>query len=331
MEEKKQTDGAAKGPGGAWALLEALRPRHWVKNAFVVAPILFSGKFVDLAAWGPCLAALAAFCMASSGVYLLNDVCDRQADRKHPVKKNRPIASGRLSVGVAVTASVVLMVAAVGLAAATDLLTFDASQPLGGWGLVVWTACYLVLNLLYSFWLKQHAIVDVLVVAMGFVLRGMAGAAAIQTPISPWLVVCTLTLCLFIALAKRRGELAEMPNGEAASARRAAVGYRRDTLEHMLAVSAGLAIVTYSLYCLAPRTIRVIGSGHMVWTIPLVIYGTFRYYRSTVQSGRGDAMAVLLGDRVMWLVVSAYVVLAALIIRYGRLPAVRNILDVGAY
>ncbi len=314
---------------GIAAFIEAARPIHWTKNVFVAAPLLFSGRFNEPRAWLECLLAVAAFCLLGSGMYLINDVCDRRQDQAHPVKRRRPIASGRLSAPAAVAGACALLAAGLAIVLAVARTTWDSSQALHGAGLLVWTVCYLVMNLLYSFWLKRHAIVDVLVVAMGFVLRAMAGAAAISVPISPWLVVCTLTLCLFIALAKRRAEIDEMPAGQAGQARPANRGYRKETLEHMLAVSAGLAIVTYCLYCLAPRTIAHIGSGHMVWTIPLVIYGTFRHYRNSQVQAASDAVSVLVRDRVMWLVGLAYVMLTGLIIKFGSIPAVRDILDIG--
>jgi len=313
---------------GATALLEAMRPQHWIKNGFVAAPLLFAGLFTSLTAWAESLAAVASFCLLASAVYLVNDICDRRSDRAHPVKRHRPIAEGRLSVDLAAAAAVVLALAGAALVAGVTWYVYDPSAPLGGWGLPVWTGAYLVLNLLYSFWLKKRAIVDVIVVAMGFVLRAMAGAAAIAVPVSPWLVVCTLTLCLFIAIAKRRSELGEVSGEQLAAARVASRGYDRETLEHMLTVSAALAILTYSLYCLAPRTVKHIGSGHMVWTIPLVIYGTFRYYRNTQRAAASDAVALLVRDKVMWIVLAAYAVLCAIIIQYGSAPAVKDILDV---
>ncbi len=325
-----QTQVQPESPGsrGIAALAEAMRPHHWVKNVFVLAPLLFSGLFDDLGKWIDCLTVVAGFCLLSSSVYLYNDVCDRNEDRAHPVKRNRPIASGRISPGLAIGWAIVLLIGGLGLVAKVQLEVRSADLPLGGLGLSVWTLGYVILNLLYSCWLKHHAIVDVLAVAFGFVLRAMAGAAAIAVPISPWLVVCTLTLCLFIALAKRRSEIAEMPEGEASSARKAHAGYHKLTIEHMLTVSASLAILTYSLYCLAPRTVNRIGSSHMVWTIPLVIYGTFRYYRTTHWTKMSDPLRVLVTDKIMWLVVILYAVLSALIIKFGSHESIRTILGV---
>lgn len=318
------------------AVVEAARPRHWIKNAFVAAPILFAGRFADPGAWIQGLAAVGSFCLLSSSIYLVNDICDRSADRLHPVKRDRPVASGRLSVAGASLAALLLALAGAGIAlavvvlgrgGAVPILAYPPDQPLGGMGLWVWAGGYVILNLLYSFWLKDRAIVDVLMVAMGFVMRAMAGAAAIAVPISPWLVVCTLTLCLFIAVAKRCGETVEMPSWQANASRKAQRGYEPGVIEHMLSVSAGLAILTYSLYCLAPRTVRTVGSAHMIWTIPLVIYGTFRYYRRCHRPGGADIVNVLLHDRVMWLVLLSYVIIVGLVITYGSNPAIRSILD----
>jgi len=318
---------AQAGAGLPRVLIEAMRPQHWVKNSFVLAPMLFSGRFTQLGAWAQCLPAVAAFCLLASGIYLINDICDRAEDRAHPIKRNRPVASGRLSTTAAGIAAVVLASAGLGLIAVVEILFYDPRQPLGGLGLMVWTGLYVVLNLLYSFWLKRHIIVDVLAVAMGFVLRAMAGAAAINVPISPWLVVCTLTLCLFIALAKRRSEITDMPPGQADAARRVNRGYPRDFLEHMLTVSAAAAILTYSIYCLAPRTVENVGSAHMVWTIPLVVYGMFRYYRLSELRTGGDPVSVLVRDRILWFVLAAYVLMSAVIITYGKVQSVRKILN----
>ncbi|MDY6914395.1 MAG: UbiA prenyltransferase family protein [Planctomycetota bacterium] len=315
---------------GLGAIFEAMRLPHWIKNAFVVAPILFAGRFNDLGAWGLSLAAVAAFCLLSSAAYLINDVCDRKNDRAHPLKRHRPVAEGRLSPTAAGGAGVLLAAGGLGIAVAVAAVGYDPAAALGGLGLVVWAGGYLLLNLLYSFWLKSHAVVDVIAVAMCFVLRAMAGAAAICVPVSPWLVVCTFSLCLFIALAKRRSELIELDAGCVGTSRPLGRSYDRRDLDYMLTVSTGLAILTYSLYCLAPRTVSQsnIGSAHMVWTIPLVVYGMFRYHRLTQQPGGGDPVSLLLRDRAMWAVLIVYVALASLIVRYGAHPSVRAVLDV---
>ena len=337
MVESSEQLGPQETRGVFFGLVESARPAHWVKNVFVAAPLLFSGRYAEGGAWLQCVPAVAGFCLLSSSIYLINDVCDRREDLQHPAKRNRAIASGRISPSTAIFVAVILgvlgivlsaVVVALGISGVVEALRYPMPQPLGGVGLLVWAGCYLVLNLLYSFWLKHRAIVDVIVVAVGFVMRAMAGAAAIAVPISPWLVVCTLTLCLFIAVAKRRSEIIEMPSGRADAVRKAHRGYQPQVIEHMLSVSAGLAILTYALYCLAPRTVSNIGSGHMVWTIPLVIYGTFRYYRRIHRPGASDIVAVLVRDKTMWLVILVYIVLSGIIITYGSHPWVKDLLDV---
>ncbi len=299
---------------GVAALIEAMRPTHWVKNVFVFAPVVFAHKFGQAAAWGQCLWAAAAFCLLASGVYLLNDVSDRRADRHHPVKRHRAVASGRLAPATAVLAGVALLILGLGRAA------------LGGMDLLVWACAYVAITLLYSYWLKKHPIVDVIIVALGFVLRAMAGAAAIDVRVSPWLVVCTFSLCLFIALTKRRSEIGSLD--DSAAARGANAGYDMADLNVMIAVSSAMAIITYALYCVAPRTVhQTVGSAHMIWTIPLVVYGVFRFNRVTSVSGR-DPIAVLVRDRAMWAVLVLYILMAGAVIQFGKCDALRNILDV---
>ena len=320
------------GPRGVGALAEALRPSHWIKNGFVAAAMLFSGRFMETTAWALTLGAVGVFCALSSGVYLINDVCDRRRDQAHPLKRRRAVASGRLPVGVAVVAGLVLLVGGLAAAAGLAMAIPDgfwngpAGQvPLAGWGIVVWAGAYVVLNALYSFWLKRHPIIDVIAVALGFVLRAMAGAAAIAVPISPWLVVCTFSLCLFIALTKRRAEIIDLPEEELATTRGVNVVYSRVGLDVMLTVAAAMALLTYSLYSLAPETISRLGSAHMVWTVPVVVYGLFRFNLLSRSSG-GDPVKVLVRDRAMWAVILLYVLLVAAVVKYGACDGVRSIL-----
>jgi 4-hydroxybenzoate polyprenyltransferase len=326
---------APAGTSGPSALAEAMRMPHWIKNAFVAAPLLFSRSYDQPLAWLYTLAAFAALSLLSSAGYLINDIRDRHADRLHPAKRCRPVASGRLSVATAALAAAVLMALGLAIAAALSgglaggLLppAHQGHQAMGGYGLLAWAGAYLAMSLCYSFWLKRLVIVDVLVVAMGFVLRAMAGAAAISVAVSPWLVVCTLSLCVYIALAKRRSELADLPADQAQAVRAANRSYDARDVEHMLTVSAAMAVLTYSLYCLAPSTIQHFGSAHMVWTIPLVVYGMFRYNRITRLAGAGEPVGVLLRDKPMWLVLAAYVALTALVQKVGSCPQLAGVLE----
>jgi len=306
----------AEGGGTVAALIEALRIPHWIKNAFVLAAMPFGGRWNSPLAWVMGVSAAGAFCLLSSAVYLLNDIADRRSDRAHPTKLGRPVASRRLSVAVAAGAAAVLLAAGAGTIAVLVAVLYDPMMPLRGAGLAVWAGAYLLLNLAYSLGLKTKPILDVLIVAMGFVFRAMAGAAAIAVAISPWLVLCTLMLCLFIALAKRRSEFVAL--GEAASqARRVHGFYTLNNLEHMLAVSAGLAVVTYSLYCLAPRTVARIGSAHLIWTIPPVVYGMFRTYCLMLAAKGEDPVRTLLRDKVMWLVGALWLLGVIAVLRWG--------------
>ena len=303
-----------------------MRIPHWTKNIFVLAALPFSGKWTEPFAWAMALGAFAAFCLLSSAIYLINDIADRKSDRIHPVKNRRPIASGRLSPAWAAAMAVALLVGGAGIVASLSYKLYRPGIPLAGMGLVVWSGVYVLINLAYSLGLKGRPILDVIIVAMGFVLRAMAGAAAIAAVVSPWLVVCTFMLCLFIALGKRRGEIVALGDDAAGQTRRVNRFYTLANIEHMLAVSAGLAILTYSLYCLAPATVERIGSSHLIWTIPLVVYGMFRYYCLTLSAGGDDPMRVLTRDKVLWLVGAAWLVCVIAVLRWGASDAVRGLL-----
>ncbi|MBS3820412.1 MAG: decaprenyl-phosphate phosphoribosyltransferase [Planctomycetes bacterium] len=314
---------------GLVALLEAMRPRHWVKNVFVMAPLIFARRFDSPQAWALAALAFAVFCLLSSAVYLVNDMCDRRGDQAHPDKRNRPIASGRLSTPLAAMAATALVAAAGALAAVVCVNPMGESLATARL-FVLWAGVYLLEGLFYSLAFKRVAILDVIIIAFGFVLRAMAGAAAIGVPTSPWLVLCTFTLCLYVALSKRRGEIEQLGEDISARARSTNRSYDRTELDRMLTVSVGLAIMSYCLYCLSPRTVEAFGSANMIWTAPLVIYGMFRYDRVSRRRGRGDVVSVLMCDRTMWLVLLAYVLLAGAIIRYGAQPPLQNLLDVYA-
>ena len=170
------------------------------------------------------------------------------------------------------------------------------------------------MNIFYSMGLKQVALVDVIIVSAGFVVRAMAGAAAIGVASSPWLVLCTFSLCLYLAVTKRRVDL------------RDGGIYSEQELQRMEMISAGLAVLTYSLYCLAPMTVARIGSPHLVWTVPLVIYGIFRYERISRRSDNGDVVAMLIRDRVMWYVLLVYAIVVTAVMRWGADPIAADIL-----
>jgi 4-hydroxybenzoate polyprenyltransferase len=280
-------------------LLEQLRPRQWTKNAAVLAPLLFARSvFAGDSAWRAVLAGV-AFSLAASGVYVLNDWLDREKDRLHPEKRHRPIAAGRVGPGLAAA----LLGACWGGAAALSLHLGTAfSGVLGG---------YVAMQVLYSSWLKHQVLVDVLVIAIGFVLRVVAGAVAISVPVSNWLYLCTLLLALFLGFAKRRAELGVLEGD--AGAHRANLGeYSVALLDQLISVTAACCILAYGLYTVSPDTVRHVGSDDLKFTVPFVVHGIFRYLYLVHRRGLGGSPEkVLLTDAPMVVTVLGFLALAA--------------------
>jgi len=265
-------------------LVRLARPGHWLKNGFVFAALVFARRVTDAEAVLKTLEGFAAFCLASSAIYALNDVLDRSEDAQHPSKRTRPVASGAVSVGTAVALGFLLASGAVVVA-----------WHVGG-AFAATVAAYLVLMLAYILGLRRVAILDVLVIASGFVLRAYAGAVAIEVEASPWLLLCTLTLALFLGFAKRESERVVL--GEAASATRPLAWgvYTRQTLAHMMTVSAGLAIVTYMLYTVSAETIARLGHAWMFLTVLPVVYAVFRFYHMAVTGRASDPVDLVRRD-----------------------------------
>jgi 4-hydroxybenzoate polyprenyltransferase len=287
------------------ALVRSLRPVQWLKNGFVLAPIVFSGRVDDPTAWARSLAAVAAFCAASSATYLLNDVIDREADRRHPSKRNRPIASGRVTVAAAlITAALLIVVAGAGAVA------------LGGWFPAI-LGGYLALTVLYSVFLKDLVFIDVLVVAAGFVLRVVGGAVSIEVPVSRWLLLCTYLLALYLALGKRRAELALL--GDDAGNHRVVLGhYTLPLVDQAISVVLGATVLAYTLYTVAPDTIAKVGSDGLMATVPVVLYGLFRYLYLLHRHELGGSPArVLITDLPLLLCVVAWLAIAAAVVGVG--------------
>src|SRR5436190_2299222 len=283
-------------------LLEAMRPRQWSKNVFVLAGIVFAGRLFEGRAELRVLACFALFCAASSAVYLANDVADRASDVHHPLKRQRPVASGRLRPGAAIAACAVLTAAAL---AAAGLLNRET---------LAITAGYLASTFAYSFGLKRVFLLDVMIVAAGFVLRAAAGAAAIAAEISPWLLVCSFLLALFLALGKRRAELVLLKD-DAAFHRQALGGYSVPLLDSWLTALSGATIVSYAIYTQSPRTVEHFRTTNLVYTVPFVIYAMFRYQHHVVHLDAGaDPGSLLLKDRGLWLALLGWGVTAAIVI-----------------
>jgi 4-hydroxybenzoate polyprenyltransferase len=258
----------------ALSVLMALRPRQWVKNVFVLAALVFAGRLDDPQAVARAFGAFAVFCALSSAVYLVNDVRDRESDRRHPVKRRRPIAAGEVSPRAASAASVVLAVGAL-------LAAYRLSPGLGG----IATA-YFVVNLGYSFGMKRLVILDVMMVASGFLFRAWAGAAVLDVAISHWLVLCTGLLALFLGFVKRRQEIATL-GGEDAT-RAILREYSLPFLDQMISIVTGATVVAYALYAFSPEVAEKLGTQHMGLTIPFVVFGIFRYLYLVHRRGEGE-------------------------------------------
>jgi len=288
--------------GVALALLQAMRPKQWTKNLIVFAALIFDLQLDEPTRVLVALAAFLAFCLASGAVYLVNDLLDREADRRHPTKRHRPIASGRLPERIAVLAAVIAIVGA----PVAGLLI----RP--GFGAIL--AVYIALMLAYSLWIKHVVILDVFAIAAGFVLRAAGGAVALDVPISPWLYVCTVLLALFLGFGKRRNEIKVLEE-VAGLHRRNLDEYSVGLLDQMIMLTAAATIMSYSLYTFTAPTLP--DNHAMMLTIPFVLYGIFRYLLLVyVREEGGAPEQLLLTDRPLLLSVALWA-LAVVGVLYG--------------
>ncbi len=286
------------------SLVLSLRPAQWTKNLIVFAALLFSGRLVVLSSVIRSIEAFIIFCILSGVVYLINDVSDREADGRHPIKRARPIASGQVSVATALATAAVLGL--IGLAWAFWLAT-----PFG-----VLAAAYLALQTMYSGPLKHIVIIDVLSIAIGFVLRAAAGAAAIAVAFSEWLLIMTILLALFLALSKRRHELVLLA-GDAKDHRKILEEYSPYLLDQMISVVTASTLVAYAIYTVSPETIAKFHTNKLGLTLPFPLYGIFRYlYLVHQREGGGSPSEMLLNDRPLLVCVALWAAAMAIII-YG--------------
>ncbi|MCG3200059.1 MAG: Decaprenyl-phosphate phosphoribosyltransferase [bacterium] len=281
----------------ALALLRGTRPRQWPKNAFVFAALVFAPKLKDLDADLRTLACFVIFCLVSGAVYLVNDIRDLEKDRLHPIKKRRPIASGELSASLAGWCAALFM--------AMGLLGSWALTPKFTWILSI----YIVLNLLYSFLLKHEVIIDILLIAIGYLLRVEAGGVVIDVTISNYLWLCTILLALLLAIGKRRHELLMVE--DAANHRAILKEYSPELLDQMMGVTTASILVSYALYTQE----AVGGEKNLIWTVPFVIYGIFRYlYLIHKKEMGGDPAEILFEDWRMTLNILLWVVVSVVFI-----------------
>lgn len=287
------------------AHLRLWRPAQWVKNIFVFAAWGFSDKRWEVESFLTTCVSFLAFSLLSSAVYAFNDLRDYREDALHPTKKNRPVASGALSPIAAAADAILLTVA--GLFVAWRLPA----------GFVVTALVYVGLNLCYSLGAKRLVLLDVIIVAIGFVLRALGGAQALQVEVSAWLVICTFTLCLFLGFGKRRCELAMLESpGQAANHRATLARYTPELLNQLLSVTGGIAVITFLLYTLDPHTAR--SFRPLIFTTPLVFYAIFRYAMLIERGEHPGPSDILIGDRPFLATAILWLLLTGLIVYRGR-------------
>jgi len=288
-------------------MIRLARPRHWVKNVIVLFPIVFARQMDRADAWAGVLLAAAAFCLASSAGYIVNDIRDRFADRLHPAKKGRPLASGAIGVGAAWIEAAVLATGALALSAVLGPIFV---------GLIV---AYLLLQAAYTGLLKRKMLVDVIAIALGFVLRAAGGAVALRVEISPWLFVCTFTLCLFMGFCKRCNEVATLADaGGAGRHRPTLAGYTPELLTHLITLSGAIAVISFLLYASSGMTVERFGTIYLIYTTPVVIYGVFRFAMLSMQGRYADPTDLILRDRPFQATVALWMAAVVVVVLKGR-------------
>ncbi len=279
------------------ALVKLLRPYQWIKNGFVFMPLFFGHKLTDGALLFNAVVVFLAFCFAASSIYCFNDIFDVEADRSHPVKKTRPLASGAISIAAAYGLMVLMMM--------LSMLSLLLLTPMS-WSTVAVVISYWLLNMCYSAWLKHYAILDVFIIAFGFVLRVMAGGTATDVVPSQWLVMMTFLLTLFLSLAKRRDDVLRMiKTGEAS--RHNTSRYNITFINQAITITASVMLVCYIMYTVSPDVVASFGTPYLYLTSGYVILGLLRYLQIAVVDERsGDPTKVMLHDRPTQFVVAAW-------------------------
>jgi len=287
--------------------VQLLRPWQWSKNGILFAGLIFSRHLLDPVYAGRALLAFLVFCLASSAVYALNDVLDADRDRQHPAKRSRPVASGRVGRGAATGLGVVLALVAVGVGV------------LLGRDFLLTLVLFLAVNFLYSTWLKHAVVLDVLVIAISFVIRAIAGVMALRPlqpalELSPWLLVCTLFLALFLGFAKRRHELALLA-GDAGQHRTTLTEYSAPFLDQLITIVTAATLIAYAIYTIAPGTVSKFHSPALVYTIPFVVYGIFRYLYLIRERGDGGTPSrTLYRDLPLLLTITGWLAVVVLVV-----------------
>lgn len=295
--------------GRVRSLLVSMRPHQWVKNLFVLAPLLFGQRLGDPHAVGQALLACAVFCLIASALYIVNDIADAENDRAHPEKRLRPIASGVLAPSLAMMGAGLLLLTAFWIAAVI------------GWEFLALAITYAALTFGYCLALKHIVILDGMTIATGFVLRVVGGAVAVQVQPTHWLIVCAFLLALYLAFAKRRQELL-MLAGAAHQHRQVLGEYAVGYLEQVNNILVGATIVCYTLYTVAPETVAHFGTDKLIYGTVFVVYGLLRYMALTHKSAHGgNPSKVLVGDKPLLLAMLGWAIYNTLVIYRGAVMA----------
>jgi len=291
-------------PKTIYYIFISTRPKQWIKNILVFAGLFFAKDVFDVAKITDAFLAFIAFCLISGSVYLINDFFDLEKDAQHPLKKYRPLPSGKLSPYTAIVAALILMAVAI----------------IGGFLLNLYfgimLAVYVLLNLAYSVYFKRVVILDVMIIASGFMFRAVGGTLAIHEPVSSWFILCTIFLALFLALSKRRAELITLGEN-AIHTRKSLEQYDSKFLDQMITVVTTGCLMSYALYTLDEQTVAKFGHQRLLWTIPFVIYGLFRYLYMVYKKQDGEAPEnAILGDRPLLVCIGLYALTVFIIIYF---------------
>jgi len=292
-------------------LIELIRPKQWIKNLFLFAPILFAGQLLNLELLSKNFIAFIAFCGVSSCVYIINDIVDIESDRVHRKKRYRPLASGDITIKTAVVFLVILLILTILLSLTLNLY----------FGITVFT--YFMINILYSFKVKHIVILDVFFVSFGFMLRVAAGAAAISVPVSSWMILTTIFISLFLAISKRRAELSQIEQENIEKQRKVLDHYAIEFTEQMNTIAATGTIICYALYTVSSKAISTFQTDKLIYTTPFVIYGIFRYLYLIHKKKLGESPTQIVTkdipiiiNTIVWFIVSAFIIYKSKILSY---------------
>jgi len=297
-------------------LIRLLRSKQWIKNFFVFAPVVFSQHVFEYAYLAPSVIAFITFCLASSSVYIINDIMDVEADRSHPKKKYRPIASGEVTVKQALIVLCVIVLVLV--------MSFFLQKPL----FVFIVILYIVTNFFYSVKIKSIVLLDVFFISFGFMLRVLGGAAAISVSVSSWMVLTTIFISLFLGISKRRAELSQVPNQENIERQRKVLReYSVEFADQLNTIAAAGTIISYALYTVSERTVLTFGTEKLIYSTPFVIYGIFRYMYLIHKKNLGESpTSIVTKDLPIMLNVLVWFMACVLIIYRNKIPIISNLI-----